>query len=309
MATIVNNEGRWMPEWVLFHRLLGFDHFYVYDDSSVDDTRDVVCAFGELGWATLHASVPSLQRDLNIRVPAHVHFTPQFVIVQHAARTYAHETEWLAFFDVDEFVLPKSAETWCVGAYLAGRPKGQGVLRLQGNLFLPNTTDHRKLPRSRLLIDTAKFLVPLGKNKERYRGPLRKNFARPVAIANIDHHNIHSMRPDPAHIVVLKDKNELSFAHFRYRTMADFEVKKHKTYAGHVGKARVFERLTAALNGYLKQGVEIHPSHPIHRYQPAVRGFYATFQAWYEHPPPRPQLAIPAAFGRAEIAERIPSSA
>ncbi|KAJ1639640.1 hypothetical protein T492DRAFT_899099 [Pavlovales sp. CCMP2436] len=242
MATIVNNEGRWMPEWVLFHRLLGFDHFY-------------------LGWATLHASVPSLQRDLNIRVPAHVYFTPQFVIVQHAARTYAHETEWLAFFDIDVFVLPKSAETWCVGAYLAGRPKGQGVLRLQGNLFLPNATDHRKLPRSRLLIDTAKFLVPLGKNKE------------------------------------------------RCRTMADFEVKKHKTYAGHVGKARVFERLTAALNGYLKQDVEIHPSHPIHRYQPAVRGFYATFQAWYEHPPPRPQLAIPAAFGRAEIAERIPSSA
>jgi hypothetical protein len=303
MATIVNNEGRWMPEWVLFHRLLGFDHFYVYDDSSTDDTRDVVRALAELGWATLHTDVSSLQRELNIRVPAHVLFTPQFVIVQHAARTYAHETEWLAFFDVDEFVLPTSAETWCVGTYLAGRPARQGVLRLQGALFLPNATEHRQLPRSRLLVDTASKMVPTGQLEREDRVPLLKNFARPGAIANIDHSGIHAMKPDQAHTVrLLQDKDGLIFAHFRYRTMFDFAVKKLKTYAGHANKAAVWKRLTTALDYYLEAGVKLGLRHPIHRYQPAVRGFYATFLAWYAQPPPRPPLAIPAAFGRAEVA-------
>mmetsp|Transcript_4147 Transcript_4147/g.10070 ORF Transcript_4147/g.10070 Transcript_4147/m.10070 type:complete len:154 (+) Transcript_4147:670-1131(+) len=153
-------------------------------------------------------------------------------------------------------------------------------------------------------------MLPIGKLEHKDRVPLHKNFARPVAIANIDHSGIHAMRPDPAHTIrLLKDKDELIFAHFRYRTMSDFEAKKHKPYTGHVNKAEVFARLTAALDEYLKQGIEIRPSHPIHRYQPTVRGFYATFQAWYVHPPPRPPLAIPAAFGRAEVAERIPSSA
>lgn len=298
MATIVNNEGRWIPEWIIFHRLLGIDHFYLYDDKSTDDTRDVVRAFDGLGWATLHADIDSIQRTLNIVVPDHVRFTPQFVIVQHAARMYAQDTEWLALFDVDEFLLPRAAAWSCVGDGLSHIENGVGVLRLQGTLFLPNATDSRPLPPSRLLIDNARTFVPLSALHGEDRVPLHKNFARPPAIANFDHHGIHNMQANGMKTHLAK-RQQLFFAHFRYRTMSDFAEKKRKAYAGHANKAEVWSRLTRALVAYSRVGVTMPDKHPLNRYKYAVRHFHTVFRKWYARPTPRPPLEIPAMFGRA----------
>jgi len=298
MATIVNNEGRWLPEWIMFHRLLGVDHFYIYDDKSTDDTRDVVRAFAELGWATLYDDVVALQREFAIDVPAHVRFTPQFVIVQHVARAHAQDTEWLALFDVDEFLLPRTSAWLCIGDALIRSHAKCGVLRLRGTLFLPNTTETRPLPPSRLLIDTASFFVPVASLHDKDRVPLHKNFARPEAIARIDHGGIHNMRPSGGYTLHIAKPTALFFAHFRYRTLSDFAAKKRKAYAGHADKSAVWERLTLALLDYKRAGVALPATHPLRRYKRPMRQFYASFRAWYAQPSPRPQLDVPLAFGQ-----------
>lgn len=33
--------GRYLPEWIAYHWALGVDEFMVYDDESIDDTREV----------------------------------------------------------------------------------------------------------------------------------------------------------------------------------------------------------------------------------------------------------------------------
>lgn len=297
MAAIVNNEGRWIGEWILFHRLLGIDHFYVYDDSSTDYTREVVRAFGELGWTTLHEDVQSLKSAAKIEVPEHVRFTPQYIAVQHAARTYARETEWLALFDVDEFILPRTAEWSCISDGLSAVRTSAGVLRVQGTLFLPNTTDSRPLPPARLLLDTAHTFVPSAKLQAGDRVPLHKNFARPAAIAHIDHNGIHNMHARRSHKLHLLKPQQLFFAHFRYRTMSDFALKKRKAYAGHANKGEVWSRLTAALAAYTRVAAPISAEHPLKRYVPAVRSGYEAFRAWYARPAPRPLLVLPDVFG------------
>ena len=39
MATVLQNEAPFLPEWMEYHLLpaLGFEHFYLYDDGSTDD--------------------------------------------------------------------------------------------------------------------------------------------------------------------------------------------------------------------------------------------------------------------------------
>jgi len=295
MATIVNNEGRWIAEWMIYHRLVGFDHFYIYDDKSSDDTRDVVRAFEQIGWATLHDDVEALRRAAGIEIPPHVRFQPQFVIVQHAARTYAREVEWLGFFDVDEFLFARRG-LWCVSDLVARMHRGQGLLRMQGLLFLPNVTDAAPLPAATTLVSTAEAFVPFRRIEGRDRVPLHKNFARPSAIADFDHSGIHHMMVKPAYGTQVIKMTDASFAHFRYRTMHDFALKQKKAYAGHTNKHDVWKHLRKMLAKYVSQAATISVSHPLRRYAPAVDTAYAAFRRWYALPEPRPPLRLTVTF-------------
>jgi hypothetical protein len=37
-----HNEATYLAEWVAYHRLVGVDHFWLYDDGSTDDWRSVL---------------------------------------------------------------------------------------------------------------------------------------------------------------------------------------------------------------------------------------------------------------------------
>lgn len=41
MCVRTKDIGRYVPEWVAYHWALGVDEFMIYDDDSVDDTREV----------------------------------------------------------------------------------------------------------------------------------------------------------------------------------------------------------------------------------------------------------------------------
>ena len=47
MVTVIQNEVRWLPEWLEYHVSLGFEHFYLYDDASTDATRDALAPYFE----------------------------------------------------------------------------------------------------------------------------------------------------------------------------------------------------------------------------------------------------------------------
>lgn len=106
MATLVLNEGRWLPEWILWHRGVGIDHFYMYDDGSSDNTVEVLSYFQDAGLVTLHQDMKRIEDAVTQFIPRGALFRPQIAMVQHAALNYVRDTEWLAFFDPDEFLVP-----------------------------------------------------------------------------------------------------------------------------------------------------------------------------------------------------------
>ena len=63
VCAIYKNEARYLAEWLEFHLLAGVEHFFLYDNNSTDDHREVLAPYLRAGVVTAHglAPVPGLR--------------------------------------------------------------------------------------------------------------------------------------------------------------------------------------------------------------------------------------------------------
>ncbi len=91
ICAIFKNEAAFLLEWIAYHRVVGFDHFYLYDNDSDDGGSDLIRHSRLASHVTLTQWPPRPGQ-----IPAYRHF------IDH----YARQCDWVAFIDLDEFVLP-----------------------------------------------------------------------------------------------------------------------------------------------------------------------------------------------------------
>jgi glycosyltransferase involved in cell wall biosynthesis len=94
-CAIVRNEARGILEWVAFHRLVGIEHFYIFDNGSTDDTAGLLQSRFAEDVVTL---IPWPERP------------GQLTAYRHAIANFSGATEWCAFIDVDEFLFPTEGD-------------------------------------------------------------------------------------------------------------------------------------------------------------------------------------------------------
>jgi glycosyltransferase involved in cell wall biosynthesis len=92
----VRNEANDILEWVAFHRLVGIEHFYIYDNNSTDDTAELLRSHFSEDVVTL------------IDWPAQ---PGQLASYGHAIANFAGATEWCAFIDADEFLFATAVDS------------------------------------------------------------------------------------------------------------------------------------------------------------------------------------------------------
>jgi hypothetical protein len=88
-CAIFRDEAGYLAEWLEFHRLVGFERFYLYDNLSSDDHLEVLEPYLEDGLVVLHEWP---------------HFPGQFKAYDHCIANYGEQSRWIGFFDIDEFV-------------------------------------------------------------------------------------------------------------------------------------------------------------------------------------------------------------
>lgn len=93
LITSVRNEAPYLAEWITWHKMLGFDHFLVYTNDNTDATKEVLEKISHLGFLTWIELFPSKEAS------------PQMFAFKEALN-WVHEKkpEWIALFDVDEFL-------------------------------------------------------------------------------------------------------------------------------------------------------------------------------------------------------------
>jgi len=89
---IFKNEGRFLYEWLAYHEIIGIDHFFLYDNNSTDNYKEILQPWINKGVVTL-IDWPYNQAQ----VQAYKHFY----------ENYRHETQWVSFLDLDEFIVPR----------------------------------------------------------------------------------------------------------------------------------------------------------------------------------------------------------
>ena len=93
ICTIQRNRAPWIVEWIAFHYLMGFRHFYFFAHRCTDATYQILT---------------HLQRRIEIKAFILGDDTPrpQLSAFQYAYDNFSDEVDWMAFIDGDEFLFP-----------------------------------------------------------------------------------------------------------------------------------------------------------------------------------------------------------
>jgi len=93
ICAIARNESAYLPEWIGYHRLLGFDPIRVYSHESADDTEALLehlAAQGLVEW-TPWTAPPDKK--------------PQWLAYEDGLERLRGRADWIALIDLDEFVV------------------------------------------------------------------------------------------------------------------------------------------------------------------------------------------------------------
>jgi len=96
VCSVFKDEGPNLLEWIAFHRSLGVDHFFLYDNESTDGGPLIVKTDPLKNYVTV---IPMPSRPA--QWPAYKHFIDN----------YASNWDWAAFIDLDEFIHPIEADS------------------------------------------------------------------------------------------------------------------------------------------------------------------------------------------------------
>jgi len=95
VCAIMKDEAPYLIEWLEFHKIVGVERFYLYNNNSTDNTIDILQPYLKSGEVILH--------DWPV--------TPgQIPAYEHCLSAYKIESDWIAFIDLDEFLFPTEKE-------------------------------------------------------------------------------------------------------------------------------------------------------------------------------------------------------
>ncbi len=91
VCAIAKDEGQYFQEWIEWHRNMGVEKFYIYDNESTDNTKEVLAPYIESG------------------LVEYIYFPGdrvQLAAYDDCFERYRLEARWVAVIDLDEFIVP-----------------------------------------------------------------------------------------------------------------------------------------------------------------------------------------------------------
>jgi hypothetical protein len=116
VCAIFRDEAPYLREWIEFHRLVGVERFFLYNNRSADAHEQVLAPYLDDGSVEL--------RDWPV-------FPGQIAAYDNCLETHRNDTRWIAFIDTDEFLFSPTDKTLLETLAEFERWPGVGVNRLR----------------------------------------------------------------------------------------------------------------------------------------------------------------------------------
>ncbi len=222
IVACVKNEKPYLKEWIEFHKLVGVEKFYIYDNESSDSPLEVLKPYIDEG------------------VVDYIKFSGKGVQVQmykEAIKKYAWDTKWMLIIDLDEFAVPIATNT--LTEFFEQTPKGVNQLRIAWKLYGSNGENKKT---EGLVIERFKTRA----SEAIADGPNYKSLVNPRAVIIPDVHahkvfgktveenfknvrDFDNMRPP---------KNRIAINHYIIKSREEFKERSLAGNATFVSKAR-----------------------------------------------------------------------
>lgn len=144
VAAIFRNEAPYLKEWIEYYKLLGVEHFYLYDNLSEDNFHEVLAPYAARREVTLvdwPFESGSLEEWDKIQVGAY----------KEALQRAKKSSNWLAIVDTDEFIVPVAAKS------LTQILSGYESSKKTGGICIPwvffGTSHVKRIPADKLMIE------------------------------------------------------------------------------------------------------------------------------------------------------------
>ncbi len=142
IVAIMKNEGPYLAEWIEFHKLLGVEKFYLYDNDSTDKTQEILKPYIKSGLVD-YTFFPGEKMQL----PAY----------NDCIEKHKMDTRWLAVIDLDEFLVPVKYDN--MTDFLATIPENVAQIIIPWVIFGSN--GHKNKPRG---LVTANYTMRAKRN-------------------------------------------------------------------------------------------------------------------------------------------------
>lgn len=91
ICAIAKNEGPYFEEWIEWHRKLGVEKFFIYDNESTDNTQEVLAPYIKSGLVE-YTPWPGMKQQL--------------MAYDDCLEKHRLDARWIAVIDLDEFISP-----------------------------------------------------------------------------------------------------------------------------------------------------------------------------------------------------------
>ena len=177
ICAIFQNEARFMKEWIDYHRHVGVEHFWLYNNNSNDEYAEVLYPYIIEGCVEL-TQWPSQQNENDWY---HYSFEVQTGAYNDAIAKAKGKSHWLAIIDLDEFIVPMEYQK-SISAVLNKDFKGVSGLCVNWQHF--GTSDIHSLSNKDSMLE--KLTYRMEENHERNK--LYKSIVKP-------HHVLKCVNP------------------------------------------------------------------------------------------------------------------
>ena len=104
ICAMFKNEAPYLKEWIEFHRIIGVDHFYLYNNCSDDNYYEILEPYIATGIITLVDWPYFCSGNWDdVQIKAY----------NNCLKYVADKYFWLAIIDVDEFIVPVTSNNLC----------------------------------------------------------------------------------------------------------------------------------------------------------------------------------------------------
>jgi hypothetical protein len=102
ICAIFQDEAPYLKEWIDYHRKVGVEYFWLYNNNSADNYKEILAPYIEEGIVVL-TEWPS---EIKSHEFNHFCYTVQLGAYNHCLDKARGVTKWLALIDTDEFIVP-----------------------------------------------------------------------------------------------------------------------------------------------------------------------------------------------------------